>query len=162
MEYVRLGKNRMKVSRLCLGRMSFGQPGEHNPWVLDEEESRPYIQRALEAGINFFDTADVYSIWNERDHSGECLAGFRKRDEVVMATKVRLSMGAAPNHSGLSRKHVRSAIDTSLKRLDTDYVDLHQIHRCDYETPIKETMEALHDIVRTRKPKEAQKATLRY
>ena len=151
MEYVRLGKTGLKVSRLCLGCMSFGQPGEHNPWVLDEEQSRPYIQRALEAGINFFDTADVYSNGMSEVVTGNALRDFAKRDEVVIATKVRFPMGKDPNDYGLSRKHIMSAIDASLKRLGTDYVDLYQIHRWDYETPIEETMEVLHDIVRAGK-----------
>lgn len=151
MEYVRLGKTGLKVSRVCLGCMSFGQPGEHNPWVLDEEQSRPYIQRALEAGINFFDTADVYSSGMSEVVLGNTLQDLAKRDEVVIATKVRFPMGKGPNDSGLSRKHIMSAIDASLKRLGTDYVDLYQIHRWDYETPIEETMEALHDIVKAGK-----------
>jgi 1-deoxyxylulose-5-phosphate synthase len=128
MEYVRLGSTGLKVSRLCLGCMSFGQPGEHNPWALDEEGSRPYIQRALEAGINFFDTADVYSGGMSEVVTGNALRDFAKRDEVVIATKVRFPMGAGPNDYGLSRKHIMSAIDASLKRLGTDYVDLYQIH----------------------------------
>ncbi len=151
MDYVRLGKTGLKVSRVCLGCMSFGQPGEHNPWVLDEEQSRPYIQRALEAGINFFDTADVYSNGVSETILGNALRDFVKRDEVVIATKVRFPMGKGPNDYGLSRKHIMSAIDASLKRLGTEYVDLYQIHRWDYETPIEETMEALHDIVRAGK-----------
>ncbi len=151
MEFVRLGNSGLKVSRLCLGCMSFGQPGEHNPWVLDEEQSRPYIQRALEAGINFFDTANVYSNGTSEIITGNALRDFAKRDEVVIATKVRFPMGEGPNDYGLSRKHIMSAIDASLKRLGTDYVDLYQIHRWDYETPIEETMEALHDIVKAGK-----------
>lgn len=151
MEYVRLGKSGLKVSRLCLGCMSFGQRSEHNPWVLDEEESRPYIKRALEAGINFFDTANVYSGGTSEIITGNALRDFAKRDEVVLATKVRFPMGQGPNDYGLSRKHIMSAIDASLQRLGTDYVDLYQIHRWDYETPIEETMEALHDIVKAGK-----------
>jgi aryl-alcohol dehydrogenase-like predicted oxidoreductase len=151
MEYVRLGSTGLKVSRLCLGCMSFGQPSEHNPWVLDKAQSRPYIQRALEAGINFFDTADVYSHGMSEVVTGNALRDFAARDEVVIATKVRFPMGSGPNDFGLSRKHIMSAIDASLKRLGTDYVDLYQIHRWDYETPIEETMEALHDIVRAGK-----------
>jgi aryl-alcohol dehydrogenase-like predicted oxidoreductase len=131
--------------------MSFGQPGEHNPWALDEEQSRPYIQRALEAGINFFDTADVYSNGMSETVLGNALRDFAARDEVVIATKVRFPMGKGPNDYGLSRKHIMSAIDASLQRLGTDYVDLYQIHRWDYETPIEETMEVLHDIVRAGK-----------
>lgn len=151
MEYVRLGNSGLKVSRLCLGCMSFGQPSENNSWVLDEEQSRPYIQRALEAGINFFDTANVYSGGTSEIITGNALRDFAKRDEVVIATKVRFPMGQGPNDYGLSRKHIMSAIDASLKRLGTDYVDLYQIHRWDYETPIEETMEALHDIVKAGK-----------
>jgi aryl-alcohol dehydrogenase-like predicted oxidoreductase len=151
MEYIRLGSTGLKVSRLCLGCMSFGQRTERWAWVLDEEESRPYIQRALEAGINFFDTADVYSNGMSEVVLGNALRDFATRDEVVIATKVRFPMGKGPNDSGLSRKHIMSAIDASLKRLGTDYVDLYQIHRWDYETPIEETMQALHDIVRAGK-----------
>ena len=151
MEYVRLGKSGLKVSRLCLGCMSFGQPAEHWSWVLDEEKSRPYIQRALESGINFFDTADVYAGGTSEVILGNALRDIAKRDEVVIATKVRFPMGKSPNDYGLSRKHIMSAINASLKRLGTDYVDLYQIHRWDYETPIEETMEALNDIVRAGK-----------
>jgi len=151
MEYVRLGKTGLNVSRLCLGCMSFGQPMEQWSWVLDEEQSRPYIQRALEAGINFFDTADVYANGTSEVILGNALRDFAKRDEVMIATKVRFPMGKGPNDYGLSRKHIMSAIDASLKRLNTDYVDLYQIHRWDYETPIEETMEALHDVVRAGK-----------
>jgi aryl-alcohol dehydrogenase-like predicted oxidoreductase len=131
--------------------MSFGQTKERSAWVLDEEESRPYIQRALEAGINFFDTANVYSNGTSEIITGNALRDFAKRDEVVIATKVRFPMGKGPNDYGLSRKHIMSAIDASLKRLGMDYVDLYQIHRWDYETPIEETMEALHDIVKAGK-----------
>jgi len=151
MEYIRLGSTGLKVSRVCLGCMSFGQRTERWAWVLEEEESRPYIQRALEAGINFFDTADVYSNGMSEVILGNALQDFAKRDEVVIATKVRFPMGPDPNDNGLSRKHIMSAIDASLKRLGTDYVDLYQIHRWDYETPIEETMEALHDIVKAGK-----------
>ena len=151
MEYIRLGTTGLKVSRICLGCMSFGQPGKRNEWVLDEAQSRPYIQRALEAGINFFDTANVYSNGMSEVVLGNALRDLADRDEVVIATKVRFPMGKGPNDSGLSRKHIMSAIDASLKRLGTDYVDLYQIHRWDYETPIEETMETLHDIVRAGK-----------
>jgi len=151
MEYVRLGKSGLKVSRLCLGCMSFGQPMEQWSWVLDEAQSHPYFQRALEAGINFFDTADVYANGTSEIIAGKALRDFAKRDEVVIATKVRFPMGEGPNDYGLSRKHIMSAIDASLKRLGTDYVDLYQIHRWDYDTPIEETMEALHDIVKAGK-----------
>jgi aryl-alcohol dehydrogenase-like predicted oxidoreductase len=151
MEYVRFGSSGMKVSRICLGCMSYGQPAEHNQWALDEEHSRPYIQRALELGINFFDTANVYSNGMSEIVTGRALHDFAKRDEVVIATKVRFPMGEGPNDGGLSRKHIMSSIDASLKRLGTDYVDLYQIHRWDYETPIEETMEALNDVVRAGK-----------
>jgi aryl-alcohol dehydrogenase-like predicted oxidoreductase len=151
MEYTRLGNTGMKVSRICLGCMSYGLPGEGNQWVLDEEQSRPYIKRALEAGINFFDTANVYSSGMSETVLGNALRDFAVRDEVVIATKVNQPMGPGPNQRGLSRKHIMNSIDASLKRLGTDYVDLYQIHRWDYETPIEETMEALHDIVRAGK-----------
>jgi aryl-alcohol dehydrogenase-like predicted oxidoreductase len=141
----------MKVSRICLGCMSYGQAGQGSGWELDEEQSRPYIQRALELGFNFFDTADVYSKGSSEEILGRALKDFAKRDEVVIATKVRQPMGPGPNDYGLSRKHILSSIDASLQRLGTDYVDLYQIHRWDYETPIEETMEALHDIVRAGK-----------
>jgi aryl-alcohol dehydrogenase-like predicted oxidoreductase len=151
MEYVRLGSTGLKVSRVCLGCMSYGLPNESNPWILNEEQSRPYIKRALEAGINFFDTANVYSSGMSETVLGNALRDFATRDEVVIATKVRFPMGKGPNDYGLSRKHIISSIDASLKRLGTDYVDLYQIHRWDHETPIEETMEALHDIVRAGK-----------
>jgi aryl-alcohol dehydrogenase-like predicted oxidoreductase len=151
MEYARLGSTGLKVSRICLGCMSYGQPAEGNQWVLDEQHSRPYIQRALEAGINFFDTADVYSNGMSETVTGRALRDFARRDEVVIATKVRFPMGKSPNDQGLSRKHIMSSIDASLQRLGTDYVDLYQIHRWDYETPIEETLEALHDVVRAGK-----------
>ena len=152
MEYARLGSTGMKVSRICLGCMSYGQPGKGMSWELDEEASRPYIQRALELGINFFDTADVYSKGSSEEILGRALKDFAaSRDEVVIASKVRQPMGPGPNDYGLSRKHIFSAIDASLKRLGTDYLDLYQIHRWDYETPIEETMEALHDVVRAGK-----------
>jgi aryl-alcohol dehydrogenase-like predicted oxidoreductase len=142
----------MKVSRICLGCMSYGQPGKGMSWELDEASSRPYIQRALEMGINFFDTADVYSKGSSEEILGRALKDFAaSRDEVVIATKVNQPMGPGPNERGLSRKHIMSSIDASLKRLGTDYVDLYQIHRWDYETPIEETLEALHDVVRTGK-----------
>jgi aryl-alcohol dehydrogenase-like predicted oxidoreductase len=131
--------------------MSYGSPTENNPWVLNEEQSRPYIKRALEAGINFFDTANVYSNGTSEEYLGRALKDFAKRDEVIIATKVRGKMREGANGEGLSRKSILSEIDNSLKRLGTDYVDLYQIHRWDYETPIEETMEALHDIVRAGK-----------
>ncbi len=151
MEYVRFGSTGMKVSRICLGCMSYGGPTERWPWALDEETSRPFIQRALESGINFFDTANVYSNGRSEEILGKALRDFASRDEVVIATKVYSEMGPGPNDHGLSRKHILSAIDASLKRLGTDYVDLYQIHRWDYEAPIEETLEALHDVVRAGK-----------
>lgn len=152
MEYARLGNTGMKVSRLCLGCMGFGD-AEHwvHKWVLNEENSRPIIQKALELGINFFDTANVYSIGKSEEILGRALKDFARRDEVVIATKVRGKMREGPNGQGLSRKAILSEIDASLKRLGTDYVDLYQIHRWDYETPIEETMEALNDVVRVGK-----------
>jgi aryl-alcohol dehydrogenase-like predicted oxidoreductase len=151
METVRLGSTGMKVSRICLGCMSYGKPTERWPWALDEENSRPFIQRALELGINFFDTANVYSNGRSEEIVGKALRDFASRDEVVIATKVFSDMGPGPNDRGLSRKHILSSIDASLKRLGTDYVDLYQIHRWDYETPIEETLEALNDVVRAGK-----------
>ena len=148
MEYIRLGTTGLKVSRICLGCMSYGQPTKQWPWALDEEHSRPFIQHALELGITFFDTADVYSGGKSEEVVGRALRDFASRDEVVIATKVHGVMGPGPNDHGLSRKHILSAIDASLKRLGTDYVDVYQIHRWDYETPIEETLEALHDVVR--------------
>ncbi len=148
MEYIRLGATGLKVSRICLGCMSYGQPTDRWLWALPEEQSRPFIQRALELGINFFDTANVYSSGMSEEVVGRALKNFAARDEVVIATKVHGVMGPGPNDHGLSRKHILSSIDASLKRLETDYVDLYQIHRWDYETPIEETLEALHDVVR--------------
>src|SRR5437868_1092589 len=151
MEYVRFGSTGMKVSRICLGCMSYGGPTERWPWALDEEQSRPFIQRALELGINFFDTANVYSDGRSEEIVGKALRDFASRDEVVLATKVYFEMGPGPNDRGLSRKHILSSIDASLKRLGTDYVDLYQIHRWDYDTPIEETLEALYDVVKSGK-----------
>jgi aryl-alcohol dehydrogenase-like predicted oxidoreductase len=148
MDYVRLGSTGLKVSRICLGCMSYGQPTERWQWALNEEQSRPFIKHALEMGINFFDTADVYSNGMSEQVVGKALRDFSARDEVVIATKVHGVMGPGPNDHGLSRKHILSSIDASLKRLGIDYVDLYQIHRWDYKTPIEETLEALHDIVR--------------
>src|SRR4030066_204331 len=148
MDYIRLGATGLKVSRICLGCMSYGGPNERWPWALNEEQSRPFIQRALELGINFFDTADVYSTGRSEEIGGRALRDFARRDEIVLATKVHGVMGEGPNDRGLSRKHILSAIDASLKRLGTEFVDLYQIHRWDYETPIEETLEALHDVVR--------------
>jgi aryl-alcohol dehydrogenase-like predicted oxidoreductase len=152
MEYARLGSTGLKVSRICLGCMSYGQPGKGSSWELDEEASRPFIKRALELGINFFDTANVYSQGSSEEITGKALRDFAaSRDEVVIATKVHFPMGPGPNDRGQSRKHIISAIDASLKRLGTDYVDLYQIHRWDYETPIEESLDALNDVVRAGK-----------
>jgi aryl-alcohol dehydrogenase (NADP+) len=151
MEYVRLGKTGLKVSRLCLGAMTYGSKAWRE-WVLEEEEGRPFIQRALEAGINFFDTADMYSLGVSEEILGRALRDFAPdRDSVVVATKLFNPMGDRPNQRGLSRKHVMHAIDASLKRLGMDYVDLYQIHRFDYGTPIEETLDALNDVVRAGK-----------
>src|SRR5690242_1532796 len=150
MEYVRLGNTGLKVSRLCLGMMSYGT-SKWREWVLDEEPSRPFVQRALEGGINFFDTADIYSLGVSEEVTGRALKDFAKRDEVIIATKVFNRMGPGPNQAGLSRKHIMDSIDASLRRLQTDYVDLYQIHRFDPETPIEETLEALNDVVRAGK-----------
>lgn len=151
MEYVRLGSTGLKVSRICLGCMSYGRSTDRWPWVLDEEHSRPFIKRALELGINFFDSADVYSFGASEEVVGKALREYASRDEVVIATKVFSEMGKGPNDRGLSRKHILSSIDASLKRLGTDYVDLYQTHRWDPDTPIEETLEALHDVVRAGK-----------
>jgi aryl-alcohol dehydrogenase-like predicted oxidoreductase len=147
MDYVNLGSTGLKVSRICLGTMTYGSR-KWREWVLEEEESRPFIQRALELGINFFDTADMYSVGVSEEIVGRALKDFASRDRVVIATKVFNPMGEDPNQKGLSRKHIFHAIDDSLKRLQTDYVDLYQIHRFDYDTPIEETMEALDDVVK--------------
>ncbi|GFZ30156.1 NADP-dependent aryl-alcohol dehydrogenase [Clostridium zeae] len=152
MEYVKLGNTGMDVSKLCLGCMSFGDTEKWiHKWVLDEDNSRPIIKKALELGINFFDTANVYSIGRSEEIIGKALKDFAKRDEVVLATKVHGKMHEGPNGSGLSRKAIMSEIDNSLRRLGTDYVDLYIIHRWDYNTPIEETMEALHDVVKSGK-----------
>lgn len=152
MDYVKLGNTGLDVSRICLGCMSFGEvvPGWHS-WVLDEEKARPIIRRALELGINFFDTANVYAAGTSEAITGRILKEFANRDEIVLATKVWGRMHPGPNGAGLSRKAILSEIDKSLKRLGTDYVDLYIIHRWDYNTPIEETMEALHDVVKAGK-----------
>lgn len=151
MDYVTLGATGLKVSRICLGTMTYGS-SKWREWVLDEEASRPLIRHALEAGINFFDTADMYSLGASEEVLGRALKDFGpKRDKVVIATKVFYPVGDDPNQRGLSRKHIMHAIDDSLRRLGTDYVDLYQIHRFDPETPIEETLEALHDVVRAGK-----------
>ncbi|HEO8422650.1 aldo/keto reductase [Niallia sp. FSL W8-0635] len=152
MDYIKLGSTGLEVSRLCLGCMSYGEPdrGGH-AWTLTESESRPFIKKALELGINFFDTANVYSDGSSEEIVGRALHDFTNRDDVVLATKVHGRMRQGANGAGLSRKAIMSEIDNSLKRLGTDYVDLYQIHRWDYETPIEETMEALHDVVKAGK-----------
>ena len=149
MEYVNLGKTGLRVSRICLGCMSFGIVRRN--WHLDEEQSRPFIQRALELGINFFDTANMYGKGASEEVLGRALRDFAKRDEVVVATKVYYPMRSDVNGRGLSRKAIMTEIDQSLRRLGTDYVDLYQIHRWDADTPIEETLEALHDIVKAGK-----------
>ena len=151
MDYVNLGDSGLKVSRVCLGMMSYGRP-QWRDWVLDEADSRPFILRALELGINFFDTADLYSRGVSEEVTGRALRDFARRDAVVIATKLFFPTNEEdPNARGLSRKHIMDAIDGSLRRLDTDYVDLYQIHRWDYTTPIEETLEALHDVVKAGK-----------
>lgn len=152
MDYVNLGRTGLKVSRLALGCMTYGVPdrGGHE-WTLDEEQSRPVIRHALEAGINFFDTANSYSDGTSEEIVGRALRDFARREEVVIATKVYFPQGKGPNQRGLSRKALMAEIDNSLRRLGTDYIDLYQIHRWDYATPIEETLEALHDIVKAGK-----------
>lgn len=150
MKYTTLGKTGLKISRLCLGMMSYGTP-DWRDWVLSEEDSRPFVQRAVELGINFFDTANMYSLGVSETVTGRLLKEFTQRDEVVIATKVYFPMNDKPNQGGLSRKHIMASIEASLKRLGTDYVDLYQIHRWDTETPIEETLEALHDVVKAGK-----------
>lgn len=150
MEHVRLGKTGLKVSRLSLGCMTYGSP-KWRDWVLDEEAARPFFRQAIEAGINFFDTADVYSLGVSEEVTGRLLSELAPRDQLVIATKVCSPMGKGPNERGLSRKHIMQAIDASLKRLGTDYVDLYQIHRFDYDTPMEETIEALNDVVKAGK-----------
>jgi aryl-alcohol dehydrogenase-like predicted oxidoreductase len=152
MQYINLGKTGLKVSRICLGCMSYGDPSDQNrTWVLRDEDSRPFFKQALDAGINFFDTANVYSNGVSEEITGRALKDFSKRDEIVLATKVHGQMRGDPNGKGLSRKAILTEIDHSLKRLQTDYVDLYQIHRWDYEVPIEETLDALNDVVRAGK-----------
>ena len=152
MEYVKLGTTGIDVSRVCLGCMSYGEPdrGGH-PWSLDEDASRPFFRQAIEAGINFFDTADVYSDGSSEEITGRALRDFGRREELVLATKVRGRMRKGPNGEGLSRKAIMTGIDASLERLGVDHVDLYQIHRWDPSTPIEVTMEALHDVVKAGK-----------
>lgn len=152
MQYVKLGSTGLDVSRICVGCMSFGQPGRGpHRWTLDEEASLPLIRQALDAGINFFDTANVYSDGTSEEIVGRALEKYARRDEIVLATKVNGAMHEGPNGRGLSRKAIMTEIDHSLRRLGTDHVDLYQIHRFDPATPVEETMEALHDVVRAGK-----------
>jgi aryl-alcohol dehydrogenase (NADP+) len=152
MEYVKLGSTGLEVSPICLGCMSYGEPGRGpHPWSLDEEASRPFFRRAIEAGINFFDTADVYSAGSSEEITGRALRDFARREEIVLATKVHGRMRPGPNGAGLSRKAIMTGIDASLARLGTDYVDLYQIHRWDATVPVEETLEALHDVVKAGK-----------
>jgi 1-deoxyxylulose-5-phosphate synthase len=152
MQYRKLGNTGLKISPLCLGCMTFGVPdrGDH-PWSLPEQQSRPLIRKAIEMGINFFDTANAYSDGTSEEIVGQALKDYTRRDEVVIATKVFFPMSKGPNGGGLSRKAIFTAIDASLRRLGTDYVDLYQIHRWDPTTPIEETLEALHDVVKSGK-----------
>jgi len=150
MEYVNLGRTGLKVSRLCMGTMTYGTP-EWRPWVLDEEQSRPFLRRALDLGFNFFDTADMYSRGHSEEVLGRALRDFTVRHQVVVATKVFFPLGDGPNDGGLSRQHILHAIDASLLRLGMDYVDLYQIHRFDPVTPLEETLEALDSVVRSGK-----------
>jgi aryl-alcohol dehydrogenase-like predicted oxidoreductase len=152
MRYVKLGSTGLDVSVICLGCMSYGEPTRGNqPWSLPEDEARPFFKKALEAGINFFDTANVYSAGSSEEITGRALADFANRDEVVVATKLNGRMHDGPNGQGLSRKAIMSEIDNSLRRLNLNYVDLYQIHRWDPTTPIAETMQALHDVVQAGK-----------
>jgi len=152
MDYVKLGRTGLDVSPLCLGCMTYGEPDRGNhAWTLDEATSRPFIRKAVELGINFFDTANMYSAGSSEEIVGRALKAYANRDEIVLATKVFHRMHAGPNGQGLSRKAILSEIDHSLRRLGTDYVDLYQIHRWDPHTPIEVTMEALHDVVKAGK-----------
>ena len=152
MKYVKFGKTGLDVSQLCLGCMTYGEPGRgSHPWTLNEAASRPLLKQAVEAGINFFDTANVYSDGTSEEIVGRALKEYSKRDQVVIATKVNGRMQPGPNGAGLSRKHIFAQIDHSLRRLGTDYVDLYQIHRWDPRTPLEETLEALHDVVKAGK-----------
>lgn len=151
MEYGKLGKTGLEVSRICLGMMSYGDPNWRD-WILSYEEGKPIIQQAVEAGINFFDTANMYSIGVSEEVTGKYMRDFfNNRDEYVLATKVFMRMGEKPNQGGLSRKHIMDSVDASLTRLNMEYIDLYQIHRWDYGVPIEETMEALHDVVKAGK-----------
>lgn len=150
MQYVNLGNTGLKVSRICLGMMTYGT-SEWRDWILNEDESRPFVEKAIELGINFFDTADMYSRGVSEQVTGRALRDMLPRSEYVLATKVYFPWNDKPNQGGLSRKHIMDGIDRSLSNLGVDYVDLYQIHRWDYETPIEETMEALHDVVKSGK-----------
>jgi aryl-alcohol dehydrogenase (NADP+) len=151
MDYVRLGNTGLEVSPICVGCMSWGDPAKGRPWTLTEDEARPLIKQAIEAGLNFFDTANVYAAGSSEEITGRALKDFADRDNIVLATKVHGRMSDGPNGQGLSRKAILQEIDNSLRRLGTDYVDLYQIHRFDPNVPIEETMEALHDVVRAGK-----------
>lgn len=151
MEYSRLGYTGLKVSQICLGMLSFGDPNSRD-WILSYDDGKPIVQRAVEAGINFFDTANIYSVGVSEEVTGKYMRDFfNSRTEYVLATKVFFPMGDKPNQGGLSRKHIMDSVDASLKRLKMDYIDLYQIHRWDYNVPIEETMEALHDVVKSGK-----------
>lgn len=152
MDYIALGNTGLQVSRICLGCMSYGEPARGNqPWSLDKESATPFFRQALDAGINFFDTANVYSAGSSEEITGETLLSMVAREEVVIASKVNGRMRPGPNGEGLSRKAILAEVDNSLTRLGTDYIDLYQIHRWDYNTPIEETLEALHDVVKAGK-----------
>src|SRR5580698_8906272 len=153
MEFVKLGSTGLEVSRICLGCMSYGVPerGDHHPWTLPEDAARPLIRRALDAGVNFFDTANVYSEGTSEEIVGAALKEFARREEIILATKVHGRMHPGPNGAGLSRKAIMAEIDNSLRRLGTDYVDLYQIHRFDPTTPVEETMDALDEVVKAGK-----------
>lgn len=160
MQYVRLGRTGLKVSRICLGMMNFGKPG-WRAWTLSEDDARPLVRRAIERGINFFDTADMYSLGRSEEVTGNLLRDCARREEVVIATKVFMPMGDGPNQRGLSRVHIFNAIDASLRRLGVDHVDLYQIHRFDPETPMEETVEALHDVVKAGKARYVGASSMR-
>jgi 1-deoxyxylulose-5-phosphate synthase len=152
MRYIKLGRTGLDVSRICIGAMTYGEPSRGHPvWSLDEEASRPLIKHAVEAGINFFDTANMYSQGSSEEILGRALKDFAKRDDIVIATKLRHPMRPGPNGAGLSRKEIMTEIDHSLRRLGTDYVDLYQIHRMDPATPLEETLDALNDLVKAGK-----------
>jgi aryl-alcohol dehydrogenase-like predicted oxidoreductase len=159
-DYVNLGRTGLKVSRICLGCLGFGSPA-WMPWILDEAASRPILARAVEAGINFFDTADMYSLGEGEAVVGRVLADLAPRDELVIASKVFFAQSDDPNDRGLSRKHIMRAVDRSLKALGTDYIDLYQIHRFDFYTPIEETLEALHDVVKAGKARYIGASTMK-